>query len=350
MSTNVMMKAALSYAGCGLKVIPLHSFMGSGCSCNNGNCESPGKHPRIERWKGSATSDLATIRRWWTTWPEANIGIATGKKSNLVVIEVVGEQGAENFRRLCEEHNHTRATLTAVSASGRQLYFSPPDWGIPKGLRTIADGMDVHGGGGYVVAPPSSDQSGLACTWEGETIEELPPWLFSIICQFEADVAGENSKAMPPARVEAKETISQTPITPAAKPSKTTPPPMAKETTAQCLIRLVGAASLFHNQDREAFASVTENGCNETWMVNSGDFENWLRCSTGWKSVQLHPQPLWQKPLGFSKRGLSSMGRCTRSSRASPNTTAIYMLISPTKSVRSSRSLPPVGTSSPTRR
>jgi len=138
MSNNAMMETALGYAQRGLKVIPLHSFVGSECSCNNGNCESPSKHPRIKQWKGAATSNPATIHQWWTMWPEANIGIVFGKKFRLMAIEIVGEHGAENFRRLCAEHNYVCATLAAVRASGRQLYYHHPGWGIPKGVRTFA--------------------------------------------------------------------------------------------------------------------------------------------------------------------------------------------------------------------
>ncbi len=37
---------------------------------------------------------------WWTANPDANIGIATGKISNLVVVDVDGEEGKKSLAEL----------------------------------------------------------------------------------------------------------------------------------------------------------------------------------------------------------------------------------------------------------
>lgn len=49
-----------------------------------------------------------------------------------------------------------------------------------------------------------------------------------------------------------------------------------KEKDSDRLIRLAGSAFVFHNHDREPFASVVVNGRVETWAIRSGDFKDWL--------------------------------------------------------------------------
>lgn len=49
-----------------------------------------------------------------------------------------------------------------------------------------------------------------------------------------------------------------------------------KEKDSDRLIRLAGPAFLFHDANREAFASVAAEGRVETWSIRSSDFKHWL--------------------------------------------------------------------------
>src|SRR5438093_630534 len=82
--TNHLLDAAPCYARKGLKVLPVHSIENGACSCGNPKCESPGKHPRIKDWVNAATSNVEQITTWWSKWPTANVGIATGNRSGIV--------------------------------------------------------------------------------------------------------------------------------------------------------------------------------------------------------------------------------------------------------------------------
>jgi hypothetical protein len=73
--------AALEYAERGWRVLPLHGpdpAMGSGCACQDPQCNSPAKHPQIKGGHKRATTDRETIERWWRKWPAAGIGTPNG--------------------------------------------------------------------------------------------------------------------------------------------------------------------------------------------------------------------------------------------------------------------------------
>ena len=82
--------AALDYAVRGWQVLPVHGISVTGaCACNDGDCAKPGKRPHIKSWQLSATADENQIATWWRRWPEANIGIATGRVSQVIVLDIV---------------------------------------------------------------------------------------------------------------------------------------------------------------------------------------------------------------------------------------------------------------------
>src|SRR5688500_3317712 len=76
---------ALAYARRGWAVFPVHTIVHGACSCTKSCGKQAGKHPRTQHGHRDATTDPAIIRKWWTQWPDANIGIATGAVSDLTV-------------------------------------------------------------------------------------------------------------------------------------------------------------------------------------------------------------------------------------------------------------------------
>lgn len=101
MANTTNMEAALGYAQRGLAVLPLHMVeRGHVCSCGKKNCASPGKHPLTGNGVYDASKDASQVRAWWTQWPNANIGIATGTVSGIFVIDVDGEEGEASLAML----------------------------------------------------------------------------------------------------------------------------------------------------------------------------------------------------------------------------------------------------------
>ena len=153
---------ALAYAAKNWPVLPLR-----------------GKTPLIARGLHSASTDAETIRAWWQTWPDANIGIRTGQPGGLYVIDVDGDKGNASLAELVATHGHVPATLINVTGNGHHYCFTAAR-PIRCSQSAIAPGIDTRGEDGYIVAPPSiHPTTGQAYAWEDVNAEpaELPDWL-----------------------------------------------------------------------------------------------------------------------------------------------------------------------------
>src|SRR5262245_34633273 len=108
-----LLGAAIAYIERGLPVFPVHSPNGDGGrSCGNAACTSPAKHPRTEHGFHDATTDRETVVASWTRWPDANIGMPTGKKSGYDVLDVdVQHGGAGTLSRLEQRHGKLPETI-----------------------------------------------------------------------------------------------------------------------------------------------------------------------------------------------------------------------------------------------
>ena len=169
-----LLNSALSYAAKGWLVCPLYEPLDDGkCSCGRSDCTSPGKHPRTLHGLKEATTDPNRIHTWWATWPNANIGIATGHESGLVVLDVDRPETLSGWQT---------DTLTAETGKGRHLYFLLDGASVnpvKNSVRKLGDGLDLRADGGYVVAPPSKHATGVTYTWRdfSRDPQPAPAWL-----------------------------------------------------------------------------------------------------------------------------------------------------------------------------
>jgi hypothetical protein len=185
--------AALRYAQRGLPVFPLWPVLpfkpaGMVCGCGTLRCTSPGKHPMprlAPRGFKDASTDAKVIKEWWTSRSDANIGIATGR--GVVVVDVDPRHGGDRSLVELERTNGQLPPTWRVKTGGGGLhiYFtSPPDVMIKNSASQIADGVDVRGHGGYVVAPPSTHISGGFYEWAtGKDLAPMPAWLIGALQQ-----------------------------------------------------------------------------------------------------------------------------------------------------------------------
>lgn len=155
---------ALEYANRGWPVIPLHTPVEGGCSCSKSDCNSIGKHPRTKNGLKNATTDEKQIRAWWKRWPAANIGILTGAASGFIVLDVDhgGEKTLDELQRQNGPFPKTMESITG--GGGMHILFAHPGGKIRNKVR-FAEGLDIRGDGGYIVAPPSLHKSGKRYEW-----------------------------------------------------------------------------------------------------------------------------------------------------------------------------------------
>jgi len=182
-----LLVVALRYIRRGWAVLPLHRPTGNGCSCGKAACAKPGKHPRTRHGLKDATIQESRICCWWARWPDANIGVATGSPSGMLVLDVDDKHdnaGSRSLASLEERHGALPNTLTASTGAGRHLYFRYPGRTVKNSAGALGAGLDIRGDNGYVIAPPSLHANGKIYSWvdSNAPIADLPNWLLSVLC------------------------------------------------------------------------------------------------------------------------------------------------------------------------
>ncbi|WP_256815808.1 bifunctional DNA primase/polymerase [Cytobacillus sp. Bac17] len=114
------------------------------------------------------------------TYQDQNIGILTGKISNVVVIDIDDMKQLAYLRK----HGKLLETWAARSSRGIHLYYSYKK-NIPS--MKLVDGVDILSDKKIVVAPPSIHPSGKQYNWLRSPNEvekkELPTWLENLILE-----------------------------------------------------------------------------------------------------------------------------------------------------------------------
>lgn len=179
---NQLSALAVAYAGLGWPVVPLHS-PGDGpsrCDCRKPCGKNAAKHPRTIHGVADASTDVAIVTRWWQMFPRANIGIATGGGSRLVVLDVDFRAGGDaSIAAVVDEHGPLPETACVhTGGGGLHYYFAHPGGRIRNSASMLGAGLDIRGDGGYVIAPPSVHVSGARYTWAlACRAAPLPAWM-----------------------------------------------------------------------------------------------------------------------------------------------------------------------------
>jgi len=76
------------------------------------------------KWADVATCDQTMITGWFDNYPDANIGIACGSRSGIVVLDVdAGHGGYESLTKLIEKHGAFPETPVSKTGSGGEHIF-----------------------------------------------------------------------------------------------------------------------------------------------------------------------------------------------------------------------------------
>src|SRR3990167_437222 len=162
-----MLEHALKYLSSGWSVVPAHK---------------DSKHP-IVNWtefqKRRATE--AELKEWFKD-DQYNIGIVTGRISNLVVIDI--DKGTD-IEKLISYYPLPETATVETGGEGRHYFYQyPKDRIISTKARIFGKDspwkIDVRADGGFVVSAPSIHASGKTYKWISESMvpQELSPkWL-----------------------------------------------------------------------------------------------------------------------------------------------------------------------------
>ncbi len=140
-----MLDLALHYAARGWPVFPLVA---------GGKKPIPGSHGCLD-----ASLDRNRMESWWSEHPDANCGIATGRRAGLLVVDIDPRHNPrwlDALRVLALPRTFTVRTWSG----GFHLYFALNGDGTGSGT-DLLPGIDWRCNGGYVVAPGSTVEGAL---------------------------------------------------------------------------------------------------------------------------------------------------------------------------------------------
>jgi len=117
------------------------------------------------------------VKTWWGKWPNAMIGIITGKSAKISVIDIdsykLSNNQFEDYMREFAGFPKEIMTPIAVTPNGGFHFYFQYDEQIPQG-QDIYPNVDGRNQGGYIIAPPSSANGHGKYAWlENRKIKEV---------------------------------------------------------------------------------------------------------------------------------------------------------------------------------
>src|SRR5258706_12038426 len=101
-----------------------------------------GKRPLTSNGFKDATKSIYAVRQYWTKYPDANIGIATGMVSNLAVVDIDVKNGAKGRESVEKIKGLTPTLMVKTPSGGGPLFYF---LGAPlKNPKRVFPGVDLQ--------------------------------------------------------------------------------------------------------------------------------------------------------------------------------------------------------------
>jgi Bifunctional DNA primase/polymerase, N-terminal/Primase C terminal 1 (PriCT-1) len=147
-----------------------------------------GKQPAISSWKKyqRMRPTIAEVNDWFNgrTPKPSGVAVVTGQISRLVVVDCDAAEAAELWTAA-----HPPSPLVArTGRGGMHIYYSAPAEPVRNRVKIGQHAIDIRGEGGYVVAPPSMHDTGVAYAWhspDGDMIPTLPRFESNWLSEYE---------------------------------------------------------------------------------------------------------------------------------------------------------------------
>ncbi|UPK40106.1 bifunctional DNA primase/polymerase [Bradyrhizobium sp. 186] len=153
----LLIDLALSLATAGVPVFP---------------CKPADKRPLTSNGFKAASVFQHVIQRWWFDWPDALVGMPTGERTGVWVLDIDAYKGATEADL---PHQLPQTKTVRTRSGGKHFYFKHVGLGNSPGRLPAA--WDVRGQGGFVLVPGNP----------GYVLErdlppaEAPEWLLAMI-------------------------------------------------------------------------------------------------------------------------------------------------------------------------
>ena len=165
---------------------------------------SSGKRPMTTNGVKNATKSLSEFEALVGTARAFNLGIATGRTSGIVVLDIDPRNGGvKTMATLTKELGALpNCPGTSTGGNGEHLFFNLPE-DLEFNNTKLGPGVDVLANNSYVVAPPSRHASGKRYRWLAErrlhrsALTDLPaPWVDKIKSRVRKDAPVEPVSAV----------------------------------------------------------------------------------------------------------------------------------------------------------
>ena len=127
------------------------------------------KSPYTNRGYKDASRDEEQIRSWWRHFPNAMIGVPTGRENGIFVVDIdVGpdKDGEASFNDLGIGDPYTCQTITM--SGGRHLIFAyRAEYELKNTAGALGKDIDTRGDGGYIIWAGSTTREGAYSYREG---------------------------------------------------------------------------------------------------------------------------------------------------------------------------------------
>lgn len=162
-ATETQLDAALAYVRRAWAVLPI----------------APNKTPLTAHGVRDAATDEATVGSWWKPWPNALIGVATGRVSGVVALDIDLRPDGDGFASLADLGIPMPLGPTACTPSGGvHIFFQAPEYGVKNSASKIGPHLDVRGDGGYIIVPPGPGRVwDASANLETMPLPPMPEWM-----------------------------------------------------------------------------------------------------------------------------------------------------------------------------
>ncbi len=137
------------------------------------------KIPQIKGWQDKATQDPEQIEKWWSEWPTAYVGMPTGSKSGIWVVDIDNKDGKSGEESLKEFEALPSTFHQTTRSGGKHLFFKYEDeWEFRGSTDTLGRLVDTRADGNFVVTWPTP---GYVFQGKLNQVAPTPTWLADLM-------------------------------------------------------------------------------------------------------------------------------------------------------------------------